>query len=77
MKDILKIELKDAITEEDNIINFTEETVYNDMQDSKILKPGKLILSRVLAAKKIQRAWRRYKTLKMLKKYEILDDAIR
>ena len=67
LKDALKIDLN-AVTEDDNI-QFTENTV----RESEIIMGGERVeligINRTTAARKIQRAWRNYQTLKVVRKY--------
>lgn len=71
LRDILRVDIDGAITEEDNFINFTEETVhsYNDAPASLPPLPK---LTPAAAARRIQRAWRRFQTLKVVRKYYVL-----
>ncbi len=70
LRDILRVDLDQAITEEDNYIHFTEQTVQSGSELplpplSQIPPP----LSPAIAARRIQRAWRRFQTLKVVRKY--------
>lgn len=70
MREILRVDLDNAITEEDNIIHFTEETVQSSSEVSR--SPHSQIQTMItpsIAARRIQRAWRKYQTLKVVKKY--------
>jgi hypothetical protein len=72
MRDILRVDLDNVITEEDNIIHFTEETVQSICETSQS-PPSQLhpFLTPTAAARRIQRAWRKYQTLKVVRKYYI------
>ena len=68
LRDPMKIDLN-VVTEEDNI-HFTESTIKEYDNQSVPLQPIPLVgLTRNAAACKIQRAWRNYQTLKVVKKY--------
>lgn len=71
LRDVLRVDIDGAITEEDNFIHFTEETVhfYNDAPASLPPLPK---LTPAAAARRIQRAWRRFQTLKVVRKYYVL-----
>lgn len=63
---MLKIDLN-AVTEDDNI-QFTENTIRDtDYPSAEKVEP--VIINRNVAARKIQRAWRNYQTLKVVRKY--------
>jgi hypothetical protein len=71
MRDILKLDLDNVITEDDNIIHFTEETVKSiELPQPQTLQPYHF-LTPSAAARRIQRAWRKYQTLKVVRKYYI------
>jgi hypothetical protein len=70
LRDILKVDIDHAITEDDNIIHFTEETIQSGPELA--LAPLSHLHARLTpnaAAKRIQRAWRRFQTLKVVRKY--------
>ena len=70
MKEVLKVDLDNAITDEDNIIHFTEQTVEDVCEVMPTEVVGvRTVMAPAAAARKIQRAWRKYMTLKVLKKY--------
>jgi hypothetical protein len=72
LKDVLRVNVGNAITEENDVIQFTEASTElspppNESLYSVIQYPT--IRTRAAAARKIQRAWRNYQTLKVVKKY--------
>lgn len=70
MREILRVDLENAITEEDNIIYFTEETVQSISEVSRTPHSQiQTMITPAVAARRIQRAWRKYQTLKVVKKY--------
>lgn len=69
MRDILRVDIDNAITEEDNIIHFTEETIPSTIEPVLLQLKTFTLLSPAVAARRIQRAWRKYQTLKVVRKY--------
>lgn len=68
MRDILRVDLDNVITD-DNIIHFTEETIQStELPPTTSLHPHHF-LTPSAAARRIQRAWRKYQTLKVVRKY--------
>lgn len=63
---MLKIDLN-SVTEDDNI-QFTENTI-KDTEYPSVEKIEPVRINRNVAARKIQRAWRNYQTLKVVRKY--------
>lgn len=70
LRDILRVDIDHAITEEDNIIHFTEETIQSGSElvpaSPSFVHPR---LTPAAAARRIQRAWRKFQTLKVVSKY--------
>jgi hypothetical protein len=72
MRDILRVDLDNAITEDDNIIHFTEETVKSiELTQPHLPLHPHHFLTPSAAARRIQRAWRKYQTLKVVRKYYV------
>ena len=67
LKDVLKIDLN-AVTEDD-YIQFTENTVKESQIYVSPERVEPFLMSKTTAAIKIQRAWRNFQTLKVVKKY--------
>lgn len=70
MRDILRVDLDNVITDDDNIIHFTEETV-KSIELAQSTLPLHHFLTPSAAARRIQRAWRKYQTLKVVRKYYV------
>lgn len=72
LRDILRVDLDNAITEEDNYIHFTEATVQSG-SELPLALPSQLQprITPAIAARRIQRAWRKFQTLKVVRKYYI------
>ena len=72
LKDVLRVDVGNVITEEDDVIQFTEAspqlTPHSNNPHDQLL-PYPTIRNRAAAARKIQRAWRNYQTLKVVRKY--------
>lgn len=71
MKEVLRIDVGNIITEEDDVIHFTQTStlITPHPNDVHYRFPYPTIRSRAAAARKIQRAWRNYLTLKVVRKY--------
>lgn len=69
----MNVGIEHLISDDDNIINFTQVTQESCDSPSIEQSPAEIkicpLKNKDMAARKIQRAWRNHQTLKMVRKY--------